>query len=167
MAFDAFLKIGSGPDVKGESTDDKHKNEIEIASFSFGASNPSTIGSGTGGTGGGKVSISSLNVMKKTDKSSAMLFQACCAGDHYATATLTLRKAGGKSPLEYLIYTFTEFYVDSVQWSGSAGGGDSTPSESVSFSFASVHVKYVPQKADGTGDSPIEGGWDVTTNKAK
>lgn len=166
MAFDAFLKIGTGPDVKGESTDGKHAGEIEIASFSFGASNPSTIGSGSTGSGAGKVSISTLNIMKKTDKASPVLFQTCCAGNHYATATLTVRKAGGKTPLEYLIYTLTEVYVDSIQWSGSAGGDD-RPSESLSLSFASVHVKYVPQKADGTGDSPIEGGWDVTTNQAK
>ncbi len=167
MAFDAFLKIGSGPDVKGESTDKSHAGEIEIYSFSLGASNPSTVSSGTTGAGGGKVSISSLNVMKKTDSASAVLFQACCSGDHYSTATLTLRKAGGKNPLEYLVYTFTEVYVDSIQWSGSAGGGDDTPSESVSFSFASVHAKYTPQKTDGTGGSPMEGGWDVTTNQAK
>ena len=31
MAVDIFLKLG---DIKGESTDDKHKNEIEVLSFS-------------------------------------------------------------------------------------------------------------------------------------
>ena len=33
MAFDAFLKIDGIP---GESTDDKHKDWIEILSFDFG-----------------------------------------------------------------------------------------------------------------------------------
>jgi len=166
MAFDCFLKIGAGPDVKGESTDSTHKGEIEILSFSFGASNPSTIGSGSSGGGGGKVSISSFNIMKKTDRSSAILFQACCQGDHYGSAIVTLRKSGGKKPLEYLKYEFTELYVDSLQWSGSTGGDD-TPAESVSFSFATVHVTYIPQKPDGTGDSPIEGGWNIVENVAK
>jgi type VI secretion system secreted protein Hcp len=165
MAFDCFLKIGSGPDVKGESTDSKHKGEIEISSFSFGASNPATIGSGTTGSGAGKVSVSTFNVTKKTDKASPVLFQACCEGDHYSTATVTLRKAG-KNQQEYLIYDFTEVYVDSVQWSGKSGGDD-TPHEDVSFSFATVHVKYAPQKPDGTLDSPVEGGWDVTKNVKK
>ena len=35
MAVDIFLKLG---DIKGESTDDKHKNEIEVLSFSSRAS---------------------------------------------------------------------------------------------------------------------------------
>ena len=67
MPFDAFLKIET-PNVAGESTDSKHKGEIEIYSFSLGASNPTTIGSATGGAGAGKVSLSSFNFMKKTDK---------------------------------------------------------------------------------------------------
>ena len=36
MAVDIFLKLG---DIKGESTDDKHKNEIEVLSFSWGIAN--------------------------------------------------------------------------------------------------------------------------------
>ena len=48
MPFDAFLKIET-PNITGESTDSKHKGEIEIYSFSLGASNPTTIGSATGG----------------------------------------------------------------------------------------------------------------------
>ena len=33
MASDIFAKIG---DIKGESLDDKHKDEIEVLSFSWG-----------------------------------------------------------------------------------------------------------------------------------
>ena len=32
MAVDIFAKLG---DIKGESTDDKHKDEIEVLSFNF------------------------------------------------------------------------------------------------------------------------------------
>ena len=51
MAFDTFLKL-EGPELKGESTDEKHKDEFELYSFSFGASNPVTIGSGSTGMSG-------------------------------------------------------------------------------------------------------------------
>src|SRR5262249_32653849 len=83
MPFDAFVyfdgKSSSGLEVKGESTDDVYskKKAFEIHSFSLGASNPVTIGSATEGSGGGKVSVSSFNVMKKTDSASAALFRAC------------------------------------------------------------------------------------------
>ena len=44
MAFDAFLKIET-PNSSGRIDGRKHKGEIEIYSFSLGASNPTTIGS--------------------------------------------------------------------------------------------------------------------------
>jgi type VI protein secretion system component Hcp len=44
MATDIFAKIGS---IKGESADDKHKDEIEVLSFSWGVANSGLeIGSG-------------------------------------------------------------------------------------------------------------------------
>jgi type VI secretion system secreted protein Hcp len=165
MAFDAFLKI-STPDVTGESTDTKHKGEIEFFSFSLGASNPTTIGSATGGAGAGKVHFSSFSIMKKTDKTSPILYAACAGGTHYQKCVVTLRKAGGDTAVEYLKYTFGTVFVESVQWSGSTGGDD-TPAESISFAFGSMQVDYQPQGADGKAlGGAIHAGWDVTTNKA-
>ena len=164
MAFDAFLKITGGPN--GESTDSKHTNEIELLGFEMSASNPSSIGSSTTGTGTGKVQMGAFKATKRVDSASPVLFQSCCSGDHYTGATVTIRKAGGKNPLEYLIYTFTEVYVDTIFTHGNAKLDD-TVLETVTFSFSSIHEKYVPQKTDGTGGSPIEGGWDVTTNQPK
>jgi len=172
MAFDSFVyfdgQSSSGLKVEGETTDTtyKAKNAFEIYSFSLGASNPVTIGSGTVGSGGGKVSISSFNVMKKTDKASCALFKACCDGSHFTAVHVVLRKAGGKQ-LEYLKYDFEEVFVESVQWSGSSGGDD-TPTESLSLAFGKVTVTYQPQKADGTADgSPKTSNWDMRANTGK
>jgi len=158
MAFDAFLKIEG---VDGDSTRKGFEKQMEILSFSFGASNPSTIGAGGGGGGGGKVSVSSFNIMKRSDGASPLLFLACCQGDHYAKAAVTLNKSAGKAPIDFIKYEFEEVYVDNIQWSG-ASGGDDTPTESVSFSFAKVTVTYTPQKADGSKGSPAVGSWDQT-----
>ena len=162
MAFDAFLKIDG---VNGEATRKGFEKQMEIQSFSWGASNPSTIGAGGGGGGGGKVSVSSFNVMKKSDSASPILFQACCKGDHFATAVVTLNKAAGAAALDFIKYEFEEVYVDSVQWSG-ASGGDDTPSESVSFSFGKVSITYTPQNKDGSKGSPAVGAWDLTAVSA-
>ena len=43
MATDIFAKIG---DIKGESLDAKHKDEIEVLSFSWGVANSGSAGSG-------------------------------------------------------------------------------------------------------------------------
>jgi len=85
MAFDTYIKIET---VDGEATQAKHEKWIEIYSFSWGASNPTTIGPGSGGLSAGRVSVSSFNIMKKTEASSAKLFAACCAGQHFPTATV-------------------------------------------------------------------------------
>jgi type VI secretion system secreted protein Hcp len=161
VAFDTFLKLDG---LDGESTRAGFTKQIEIYSFSFGASNPTTVSSGTTGMAAGKVSVSSFNIMKKTDATSAPLFQKCCIGDHFATANVTCNKASGDktTPLSFLKYDFTEVYVESIQWSGSSGGDD-TPTESVSFAFASVKITYTPQTAKGTAGTAVIASWDQTT----
>lgn len=161
MAFDAYLSFE--PKVEGESTREGFAGAIEIYSFSFGASNPSTIGTGSAGAGAGKASLSSMNIMKMTDTSSAPLFQACCMGTHYDKAKVVLHKAAGDTPLDYLVYEFEHVYIDSIQWSGSSGGDD-RPTESLSMSFGKVTITYTPQDAKGNKGKPIVASWNVQTN---
>jgi len=164
MAFNAFLQINS-PTVAGEATQTNYTGQIEIYSFSWGASNPTTVSSGQAGLSAGKVSISSFNVMKNADASSAKLFAACCAGQHYGGAVVTLLKATGTSGEQqpFWTYTFTDVMVESIQWSGSSGGSD-VPTESVSFAFGQVAVAYFKQD-DSTGAMAPAGdaSWNLTT----
>lgn len=168
MAFDTYLKFTGGNDVKGESTGKGHEGEIEIYSFSFGASNPTTIGSGSGGLSGGKVSISSFNVMKKTELSSAKLFSACAAGEHFKEALVTAQKATGVAGEQaaFLTYKFEDVMIESIQWSGSSGGDD-TPTESLSIAFGKVSIEYFKQDDDAGGlTSAGAASWNMTTNSA-
>jgi type VI secretion system secreted protein Hcp len=158
MAFDAFLKLDG---VEGESTRKGFEKQIEIYSFSLGASNPTTIGAGGGG-GAGKAQLSAFNLMKASDKASPVLFQKCCQGAHFPKATVTLHKAGGNEAVDYLKYEFEKVYIESVQWSGSTGGDD-RPTESVSLAFGKVTVTFIPQTETGAKGSPVVGSWDVTT----
>jgi type VI secretion system secreted protein Hcp len=160
MSIELFLKIDG---VDGESQKTGHEKEIEIFSFSMGASNPSTVSSGTG-SGAGKVDISSMNIQKTVDMASAKLFLKCCSGTHFDTATLTAREAGGDSPVEYWTMSFKEVYIDNVSWGGAAGGGK--PTETISFSFKEVKITYWSQAAQGTKGEKAEGGWNVSTNAA-
>lgn len=158
MAFDTFLKIKG---VEGEAMQAKHTGEIEIYSFSWGASNPTTVGSGTGGLSAGKVSVSSFNIMKKTDKTSPVLFNACCNGKHFDDAIVTMNKASGDAgQVPFLKYTFTDVMIESIQWSGSTGGDD-TPTESLSLAFAKVEIEYQQQDAKGAVGKPVLASWDL------
>ena len=71
MASDIFAKIG---DIKGESLDDKHKDEIEVLSWSWGVSNAGQMRGGSGG-GEGKASFHDLSFTHKIDKASPVLLQ--------------------------------------------------------------------------------------------
>jgi type VI secretion system secreted protein Hcp len=158
-SWDAYLTVDG---VQGESRRAGHEGEIELISFSFGASNPSSVGFGSGG-GVGKVNLSDFNFVKRTDAASAELFKQCCSGKHFPTAKVVLYKAGGEGgPLDYLIYEFEEVYVSNIQWSGSEGG-DGIPMESVAFSFGKVVVTYNQQSETGAKVGSYMGSWDVRT----
>jgi type VI secretion system secreted protein Hcp len=162
MAFDAFLKLDG---IKGESQDQKHKGEIDIESFSWGASQVGTSQTGGGG-GAGKVAVQDIHFFKKVDSSSPIIFVKCATGEHIKEANFVVRKAGGEQ-LEYLKYKFTDVLISSVTPQGTAqGGGDEIPSEGLSLNFAKVEISYQPQGPDGKAQGgPILGGWDVKGNK--
>ncbi|GAB1343350.1 Hcp family type VI secretion system effector [Gemmatimonas sp.] len=168
MAFDTFLFLDG---VAGESTaviDPKPQSlagpPSEIYSFSWGASNPTTVGSTGGGLTAGKVSISSFNIMKKSDNASPVLFQYCCVGQHIKKGSVILRKATGTDGKQqtFIQYDFEDMMVESVQWSGSSGGDD-TPTESISFAFAKVTVtNYKQDTKTGAMTKGTGASWDLT-----
>ena len=160
-SVDYFLKIEG---VDGESTDDKHKGEIELESWSFGSTNAGSFSSGgAGGGGSGKVTMQDFNFVKRVDKSSPKLFAACCTGEHLKSATLVCRRAGGDQQ-EFLTIVLSPVLVSSFQ-SGGAAGSDVIPMDQVSLDFGKIEVKYKEQKPDGSLGGEVIGGWDVTTNK--
>jgi type VI secretion system secreted protein Hcp len=157
MAIDMFLKLDG---IKGESKDDKHKDEIHIESFSWGMSQTGAMGHGGGG-GAGKVNIHDISISKNVDKSSCDLMYACASGKHIASGLITVRKAGEK-PLEYLKIKLTDILISGVQESGS-GHGDQV-GEAVTLNFAKFQVDYQEQKPDGTGSPAGSMGWDIKAN---
>src|SRR4026207_2227247 len=106
MAVDMFMKIDG---IKGESGDDKHKDEIDVLSWSWGMSNSGSAHVG-GGAGAGKVNVQDLSFTKYVDSSSPKLLLACCKGTHYTEANLIVRKAGD-NPVEYIKIKMEEVMV--------------------------------------------------------
>jgi type VI secretion system secreted protein Hcp len=156
---DYFLKIEG---VDGESTDDKHKGEIELKSYSLGGSNNGSFQSGGGG-GSGKVALADFTFEKKIDKSSAKLLAALCSGEHYAKATLVCRRAG-KDQQEFLTVIFSPVIVSNYTNLGSEGA-ETIPNDRVTLNFGKIEFKYKDQKPDGSLGGEVIGGWDRTTNK--
>jgi type VI secretion system secreted protein Hcp len=89
MAMDMFIKIG---ELKGESNDKVHKDEIDVLAWSWGMSNSGSAQQG-GGAGAGKCNVQDLRFTMYIDKSSPDQMLACCNGKHFPKATLTVRKS--------------------------------------------------------------------------
>ena len=159
-SVDFFLKIDG---IEGECTDEKHKAEIQIESWSIGATNSGTASSATGGSGSGKVNIHDFHFDMQLSKASPKLFKACASGEHLKTATLTCRKAG-KDQQEYLKVVLTDVLVASISSSGH-GQSDMLPRDQISLNFGKLEIKYKEQRPDGSLGGEIVGGWDKKTNK--
>jgi type VI secretion system secreted protein Hcp len=157
MATDTFIKIG---DIKGESIDDKHKDEVEVLSWSWGVSQSGAVVTGGGG-GAGKASFSDFSFLHRIDKASPLLQKACATGQHIAEATVTNRKAG-KGQQEFLIIKMNDILITSVQPTmGNSDGG----MEAVSLKVAKVGLEYKPQKSDGSLDAGVFFKYDIKGNK--
>lgn len=176
MAVDAFLKIDG---VDGESTDDKHKGWIEVLSFQWGASNPtSATASSAGGGTTERVTISDLTITKHIDKASPKIHEANSNGKHFATVTLQLCRAGGDK-VQYYEVKMEQAIISqavgqavsmgsrgTIDIKGGKGSVDNLPVEMVNFNFGKIKWTYTQQKrADGSGGGNVTGGWDLTTNK--
>lgn len=159
MAVDIFIKLEG---IKGESRDDKYKDEIDVLAWSWGASQSGTTHMG-GGSGAGKVAVQDLSITKYIDKSSPTLFQHCCSGKHIKKGKLIVRKAGDK-PLEYLTVELEDIIVTHVSLGGS--GGEDRLTENVTLNFGTFHVKYAVQNQDGSKGAETEHKWHIAKNVA-
>jgi type VI secretion system secreted protein Hcp len=159
MAVDAFLKIDG---IKGEALDKTHEQEIDVLAWSWGMSQSATSHLGGGG-GSGKVAVQDLSVTKYLDKATPNLMLYCCNGKHIPKVLLTVRKAGGDNPLEYMKITMEDCLISNVSTGGSSSEDRLT--ENITLNFAKVEVEYTPQAADGLGDASIIMNFDVTQNR--
>jgi type VI secretion system secreted protein Hcp len=157
---DYFIKFDG---IKGESTDAKHKDEVDVESWSWGETHVAGPGGGGGG-GAGKVSMQDFHFVMRLNSASIGLMKACATGQHIKGATLSARKAG-KEQQEYLVIKMDDVLITSYQTGGSEGG-DVVPTDQVSFNFAKIDVEYRQQKADGSLDVGIHFKYDLKANKS-
>jgi type VI secretion system secreted protein Hcp len=158
MATDVFAKIG---DVKGESQDDRHKDEIEVQSWSWGMSHQSLQAVGSGATTG-RASFADLAFTHRLDKASPLLMKACATGDHFREAIITARKSGG-GQREFLIIKMSDVTITSVAPSGTAD--NPAVMESVSLQFAKVDLEYKAQNPDGSLQAGTRFAFDIGANR--
>jgi type VI secretion system secreted protein Hcp len=142
--LDVFLKISG---IKGEVPDFEHKDELEVLSWSWGAS------TGTAQTRRGPLPaacIQDVSLVKRIDAASPQLILNSVTGVVAAEAVLTMRRSGHPA-FDPLTLKMTNVTVVSYQISGSG----EWPTESFVLRFESMRGEYLRQKPDGSLDTPI------------
>jgi len=139
-ASDMFLKVAG---VTGESTDAKHKGEMDVLSWSWGTSN------GTAQTKKGRVAsacIQDLDLVKQIDSASPDLIMMSVTGGVASDATLTVRRSG-ETPSNILVLKLTNVSVPSYQTGGTEEGNSLI--EHLTLHFDSLLGEYRPIGPDG------------------
>ena len=160
MASDNFLQIDG---IKGESTDDKHKDWIEVLSFNWGVAQMASAAavSATSSSAGERADFQDLSITKLMDKSSPMLMKNCAEGKPVKEVILELCRATG-SKVPYMEIKLQQVIISSVS-TGGGGGGEAT--ESVTFNYGKITETYTPFDRDGKAQGKVPAGWDLTKNK--
>ncbi len=151
MASNMYIKIDK---VKGEAEDEKHKEWIEILSWSHGFSQPaSPVRTSTGSTLE-RANHSDISITKYIDSATKELLKACWSGLQFEKADIECFRADGDNePIKYLMITLEDIIVSNYSLSGGGGG---IPVENISLAYAKVTYTYNPKKkADATAAGPM------------
>ena len=149
-----FLKIDG---IVGESKDARHKDEIDVMSWSFGVANSGTAAGSGGGGRAGKATFQDLHFVTKISKASPKLFLSCATGTHHKAATLSGSQAAGKSAGDFLTYKLTDVQVTSVHHGDT---GADAPIEQFSLDYGRFEISFT-----APGEPPVTAGIDVKAGK--
>ncbi len=159
MATSTYLKIDP---IKGESTDTKHKDWIEVLDFSNNLSQPMSGPSGTGGRSASRADFGTLTVQKLVDTATPDLAQYCAQGKHIAKLELEVCQETGEK-VNYFKYEMENVMVKSSHINGA---GSERPTESIEFVFDKIGWEYTAVKNDGSAGTKVgPKKWNLQENK--
>jgi type VI secretion system secreted protein Hcp len=133
--------------ITGESLANGHVGDIDLVSWDWGLqSAPYALGDGSPG---GASSFNALNIVKRVDRATPTLFKFCDEHKVISSATLTVSKASGGSPLEYVTIDMTKVRIIRVD----VRTVEAELTEHMSLSCETMTFNYTPQASGGTGAS--------------
>lgn len=192
MAIEAYMTFtdAKGTPLKGESqvviqsesnlgTDAKYCPGLtagilfEITDVSFDIEQALNIGSQSSGIGAGKVVFNPLSFTRPSDRISPELFRMCCAGEHFKSVSLFIRRAGGSANKSdndrtagqtYLRFDFALVGVKTINWSVD----DDNSKEELTMEYGALMLRYLQQDVTGEGlKAPMYAAWNRVYNTDK
>jgi type VI secretion system secreted protein Hcp len=164
MAYDAFIRIDG---IKGDSTDSKHKDWIEVKGFSHELSQAAGgAHSAQGGHAGGRADHGDFQFSKRLDSASPLLHAYCCDAKPIPKIEFEMCRAQGEK-ICFMKYTFEDSIIAFVSPSGEPSGDDLLPDETVKVRYGKILWEYTPTDPKGGGKkgAAIKSGWDTFENK--
>lgn len=148
-----FLKIDG---IEGESTDERHRGEIDVLEWSWGVAQPNARpGSGAAS---GRPTFQDFEFVARISKASPTLFASCATGAHHRSAVLSGVHPGAQSQPEFLRYELTDVLVTAVHHDDDQAA---VPTERFSLSYRRIQMTYRLPSPTGGPSAPIQAGFDL------
>ena len=149
----AFMKLG---DIKGEATDDGHKDWILLESMSSPVYRSIPEGAKDQQRTKGDTTLGDIVVVRQLDKSSTKLQEACANGTFFKEVQIDFCTTVKNKQEPYLTYKLKNVIVTSYSFHGNSSGSP-LPSEQITMGFTEVEWTYVvvdPATGDKKGNVP-------------
>jgi type VI secretion system secreted protein Hcp len=153
-----FLKLDG---ITGDSTDERHRGEIDISSYSQAFRNSANFGYGSG-AGAGRVSCGDITVLKNIDRSSPDLIRQVVTGRHIRSGVISFQTSSDQRAADYYSVTLNDILVDAIEQVDPQG--EARLYERLSLKARSFRFSYRPLQPDGSLGAAQVFGWDCVSN---
>lgn len=171
---DIYIEF-KGSDIKGDSRDSRHKDQIEVSTWSHSIRQPkSATASSSGGHTAERCEHDEMMFTKDIDGASPKLYQACSAGLVINDVVVYFYRAhGGRNAAgdpgetqnrhQYLKVELKNVVIASVAPTVASEG---IPTEAFSLKYSAVKWTYDELNIDGnkSGKVNIQGAWNLARN---
>lgn len=158
-----YMKIDA---IKGDATAKNYQGWIELDVYNF-SSNKKIINR-PGSLHNRAISLptfSQFTALKKTDRSSPLLFSNSC--ENKSLGTITIHNNRTSSQLEYYLeiklYDAMLSFYNINSWDDSHENSNSE--EEIRISYGKLEMKYIPRDSQNKAMSPITAGYDLQTSE--
>lgn len=148
-----FLRLDG---IAGDSTDDRHEDEIEVQSWSIGVSRSGSTTAG--GSGAGRSDLQELQITAPLSAASPQIFLLAVTGRHLSGATLSGVRQG-EHARDFFTIRLAEVTATRYRLGDEA---DAAPMDQFSLDYGRIEVTYHSVSSSGKPLPPVTAGFDVT-----
>ena len=149
------------PPIRGDSTDNRHRDQIEVLDWSVGVD--SSVGSGSGRRAG-KSQPRPFTAVARSSIASPPLLAAAAQGRTFPEARFYGVSQSADERHDYLLITLTNVQVTS--YALAPDDTDATPTDVFELVYERLQLSWTPQDASGRPGAAVVAGYDFKRGRA-